>query len=55
MADMRPPLKKPLFPVQRVTIIEASREAAIFFKSFFLPSFFLCVEIIWKMLGGGGK
>ena len=43
---LRPPLKKSLFPVQRVAIIVASREAA---KSFFC--FPLCIEMVQKMLG----
>ena len=45
---IRPSSKKSLFPVQRVAIIVASREAA---KSFFFLIYFLhCIEIIWKML-----
>ena len=44
---IRPPLKKSLFPVQRVAIIVASREAAKSFFFFFFPS----VEMAEKMLG----
>ena len=48
---MGPPLKKSLFPVQRVAIIVASREAAKSSSSFFS----LCIEIVEKMLGKIGK
>ena len=44
-----PPLKKSLFPVQRVAIIVASREAA---KSFFFSLFFpLCIDMVEKCWG----
>ena len=41
-------LKKSLFPVHRVAIIVASREAAIFF-------FPCCIETMWEMLRKKGK
>ena len=42
---LRPPLKKSLFPVQRVTRIKASREAGIFFfMIFFFRYFFYIVK-----------
>ena len=46
--DPRPPLKKSLFPVHRVAMIVASREAAQSF--FFKYILFLCIEMMWKML-----
>ena len=49
MVLIRPPLKKSLFPVQRVAIIMASREAAKSF--FFYIYFFPCIEMVEKMLG----
>ena len=49
---MRPPLKKSLFPVQRVAIIMASREAAIFFSIYiFFPPLYRGRE----NAGGGEK
>ena len=42
---VRPPLKKTLFPVQRVAEIVASRAVA---KSSFFPPFFLCVRKWWN-------
>ena len=45
---LRPFLKKSLFPVHRVAIIVASREAA---KSFFFKYIFsCCIETMWVML-----
>ena len=42
-------LKKSFFPVQWVAIIVANREAANNFNVYF----FICIEMVGKILGGG--
>ena len=55
VCTVRPPLKKSLFPVQRVAIIMASREAAKSFFFFFLNIFSPCKEMVEKKLGNKRK